>query len=273
MLMSVRSVTALASLSLAAVVAASCGGSVQQVSPLGPSAVTTMAGSSSQTASAGGVSAPARISDDNPFEDPPPPADEPDPEPAPAPAPAPGPAPGPAPAPVPGAPAPAPEPAPAPAPAPPVPVDPNKPVPGPPTFSNMVKVRVDPDPVPYSGRRIELFSCRDNAHTWFYTHLLTTETGIGVTFTERENFFDGIHVSTTKENMAMEGNSGLRIESRWCSAFPKPHTAQHRYKGKDANGNVIILMGPLVHLLAIPGYVAPPPVAAPKALSTDVSGS
>jgi hypothetical protein len=178
--------------------------------------------------------------------------DKPEPAPAPTAPPDPGTTPAPAPAPSP-APAPAPSPSPAPAP----PRDPNAPVPGPATVHPLFKVRIDPDPVPYSGRRIELTSCRDLTHTWFYTHLLSTETGVAVTITERENFFDGVYVSTTTQTVPIEGNGGAQIESRWCSGHDKAHIVQHRYKGKDQHGNAVTLMGPVIRLLPSPN--APPP--------------
>jgi len=284
MLSSVRALPAFVFISCA--IAVACGGPAQQGSPMGPTAVTTIAGSATATAAVdeSAVSAPAfrTPSEEGPIFEPPPeqpkptpaepappppapapepPATSPEPNPAPAPAPAPGPAPAPAPPPGP-APAPAPVPGAPPAPLPPAPPrDPNIPVPGPPTTHFRLKARVDPTPVPYSGRRIEIFACRDLAHTWFYTQILSTETGIPVTLTERENFFDGIHISTTKETIEIQGNSGVLRETRWCSGYDKAHTAQHRYKGKDAEGNVVVLMGPVIDLRPSPN--APPPPPAP----------
>jgi hypothetical protein len=275
-----RAIAALVFLCVAAVVAASCGSPASNMSPTGPSAsVTTLARASAEGNA--GVSGTNFDDGGGFFEPVPEPEPEFEPEPAPAPGepapapeppvttpePAPAPAPSPEqPAPAPPAPAPAPGQPPAPAP-PPAPRDPNIPVPGQETSHMRLKARIDPNPVPYSGRPVELFSCRDLSHTWFYTQNLSTETGVAVTITERENFFDGIWVSTTKQTIRIEGNNGHRIESRWCSGYDKAHTAQHRYKGKDDNGDPVVLMGALIRLLPSPN--APPP--APPATTNAVT--
>lgn len=126
---------------------------------------------------------------------------------------------------------------------------PGIPVPTPPNTHFRVHVTVDPDRVPYSGVPVPLFSCRDNRHTWYYDQKLATDTGIGVTFTERENFFDGRFTSKNGETIRLEGNNGAILHTRWCSAYPIPHYAQTRFKGKDDNGEVITLSGPWVQLL------------------------
>jgi len=126
---------------------------------------------------------------------------------------------------------------------------PGVPVPTPPNTHFRVHVTVDPDRVPYSGVPVPLFSCRDNQHTWYYDQKLATDTGIGVTFTERDNFFDGRFTSKNTSTIRMEGNNGAILHTRWCSAFPIPHYAQTRFKGKDDNGEVITLSGPWVQLL------------------------
>lgn len=126
---------------------------------------------------------------------------------------------------------------------------PGVPVPTPPNTHFRVNVRVDPNPVPYSGVPVPLFACRDNRHTWYYDQLLQSDTGIGVTLTERENFFDGRFVSKNSTTIRLEGNNGAKLQTRWCSAFPGPHYAQTRFKGKDDNGELITLSGPWVPML------------------------
>ena len=124
------------------------------------------------------------------------------------------------------------------------------PVPTSPNTHFRVSVRVDPDRVPYSGVPVPLFSCRDNQHTWYYDQKLSADTGIGVTLTERENFFDGRFTSKNGTTIRIEGNNGAILHTRWCSAYPIPHYAQTRFKGKDDNGEAIILSGPWVQLLS-----------------------
>jgi hypothetical protein len=178
--------------------------------------------------------------------DPPPPG-EPVPEPAP---------PGSEPAPPPGPPAPYPPngpypPGAAPWPWPPQPpmAGPEMPAPSPPGSFFRIAFKVDPTPVPYSGVRIPLFACRDLAHTWYYDQHITAETGVALTITERENFFDGRFVSRSTEQIRLEGNSGVVLHTRWCSGYAKPHYAQTRFKGQDDYGEPFVVSGPWVQLL------------------------
>ena len=112
-------------------------------------------------------------------------------------------------------------------------------------------VKVTPEPVPHSGQPItNVAGCRDLKHTWFYEQSLHTQTGIPVTITERENFFDGRYVSTIKESFTIGGNGTHKISSRWCSGYGIFHYAQTRFKGKDENGETVVLSGPWVRLMA-----------------------
>lgn len=117
---------------------------------------------------------------------------------------------------------------------------------------------MDPNPVPFSGVPVPLFSCRDLAHTWYYEQVIHAPSGIGFKLTERENYFDGRLVSRTSENIVVGGNGTWKINSRWCSAFGSEHTAQHRFKGVDDEGNPIVVNGPLVKLQKNPRWVPPP---------------
>jgi hypothetical protein len=112
-------------------------------------------------------------------------------------------------------------------------------------------VKIVPEPVPYSGRPVGTFSCRDLKHTWFYEQVLHSNTGaFSVTFTERENFFDGRFVNKVEESLHIPPNGTYRFNSRWCSGYPRAHTAQTRFRGKDGNGNPIVVNGPVVRLMA-----------------------
>ena len=65
-------------------------------------------------------------------------------------------------------------------------------------------------------------------------------------------------MSRTPENIVVGGNGTWTISSRWCSAFGSAHTAQHRFKGVDDEGNPIVVNGPLVTLQKNPRWVPPP---------------
>ena len=184
----------------------------------------------------------------------------------PGPAPVPAPVPGGTPAPAPGAgPAPTADTNPGPFPAPPS----RSPVFWTPTKDVRALMRVNPMPVPFSGVPVPLASCRDLAHTWYYDQIIHAESHISFRITERENYFDGRLVSRTPENIEVAGNGTAMITSRWCSAFGSAHTAQHRFKAKDRDGNDFVINGPLIDLQKNPHYVPPP---MPPGTTMSISG-
>jgi hypothetical protein len=251
-----------------ALVSASCGGSEPR-SSVAPSSL-----SASAQAGIGGGSARVTTAGETGEEGDE--GEEPTPEPAPAPGPEPAPGPAPAPAPTP-APAPSPynpntDPGPFPAP-PRTNVGDRGPIYWTPSHHPRVRLRINPDPVPFSGVAVPLASCSGLAHTWYYEQLIHAETGIPFRLTERENYFDGRLVSRSNENIYVGGNDTGRINSRWCSAFGNAHTAQHRFKGKDDEGNDIIVNGPLIQLQQNPHYVPPPPAPAPASQSQRLGNS
>ena len=134
-------------------------------------------------------------------------------------------------------------------PGPPPHAEPGVPVPTPPSTHLRLHIMVEPEPVPYSGVPVPIFSCRDNKHTWYYDQVLVTDTGLSVTFTERENFFDGRYVSTNRTPLTIAGNTGVTLHTRWCSAYPKPHYAQTRFKGRDETGEPVVINASWVRLL------------------------
>ena len=165
------------------------------------------------------------------------------------------------PAPAPGGPpaAPAPVPAPAPPPGmlpewppgPPPRSAPGVPVPTPPSTHFRVRLKIDPEPVPYSGQAItDVAACRNLKHTWFYDQYIHGETGVAVTFPERENFFDGRFTSKNGETIRLAGNGTVVLRTRWCSGYATFHYTQTRFKGKDEYGEAITISGPWARLLA-----------------------
>jgi hypothetical protein len=126
---------------------------------------------------------------------------------------------------------------------------PGMPVPTPPSTHSRVSIKIDPEPVAYSGERINTFSCRDNRHTWFYDQHIHGETGVVVSLAERENFFDGRFTSKNTESIRLAGNGTVVLHTRWCSAYPKPHYTQTRFKGTDEYGEKVEISGPWVRLL------------------------
>jgi len=254
--MSLKSPWSIASLMLAfvvAVVSASCGGSEPR-SAVAPSSLSVAAQASSD-GSTRVTTADEDTEGGEPQDEEPGPTPEPTPEPTPGPAPEPTPAPTPAPAPSPYNP----NTDPGPFPAPPLVPGARGPIYWTPSNHPRVLLKINPNPVPFSGVTVPLASCSGLAHTWYYEQLIHAQTGIPFRLTERENYFDGRLVSRTNENIFVGGNDTARINSRWCSAFGNEHTAQHRFKGKDNDGNDIIVNGPLVRLQQNPHYVPPPP--------------
>lgn len=128
---------------------------------------------------------------------------------------------------------------------------PGVPVPTPPsTHFRLVPIKIDPEPVPHSGVPVATFGCRDNKYSWYYKQILDAETSVDVIFNERENFLDGRFVSKNTESIHLVVHKPVTLNTRWCSSYAKPHYAQTRFKGRDANGEPITVSAPWVRLLA-----------------------
>ena len=173
----------------------------------------------------------------------------------------------PAPAPVPPPSAPVPEPPPPPAggtptapgpggntgawpPGPPPLAAPGVPVPTPPSTHPRVSIKIDPEPVRYSGKPItDVASCRILPHTWYYDVYVHGETGVKVNFSERENFFDGRFTSRSG-GFELGPNGTVILHVRWCSGYPRFHYTQHRLKGKDEYGEPVTINTPWIRLYA-----------------------
>ena len=134
-------------------------------------------------------------------------------------------------------------------PGPPPNAQPGIPVPTPPSTHPRVTIRIDPEPVLHSGVSPGISTCRNLPYTWYYDQHLHGETGVRVTFTERQNFFDGRFVNKNNSTIELAGNGTAVLHTRWCSAFAKPHYTQTRFKGTDEYGEKIEISGPWVRLL------------------------
>lgn len=135
-------------------------------------------------------------------------------------------------------------------PGPPPKAQPGVPVPTDPDVSPKMHIMIEPEPVTHSGVPVPVASCATNhPYTWYYEQILINDRGLAVTFTQRENFFDGRYTSTNPEVIQIRGNGTVRIQTRWCSGYPKPHYAQTRFKGRDETGEPIEISAPWVRLL------------------------
>jgi hypothetical protein len=134
-------------------------------------------------------------------------------------------------------------------PGPPPKAQPGVPVPTDPTTSTKMHILINPEPVTESGVPVPIQSCSNHAYTWYYDQVLTNDTGLAITFTERENFFDGRYTSTNPEVIQIRGNGTVTLHTRWCSAYPKPHYAQTNFKGRDETGEPMTISAPWVRLL------------------------
>lgn len=126
---------------------------------------------------------------------------------------------------------------------------PGVPVPTPPSTHVRVALKVDPEPVPHSGTPVGTFSCRDHKYTWYYDQYIHGETGIPVRIVERENFFDGRFSSKNTQSFELTGNGTVKLQTRWCSSWARPHYTQTRYKAVDDTGQEFTISGPWVRLL------------------------
>lgn len=235
-LKSPRSIAFLLALPIAvAMVTASCGGS--QPSTVAPSSLSS---------SAAGADGSARVTTSGEVtaqDDAPPP-------PAPTPAPPPPPSPY------------SPDTDPGPFPAPPIQPK-QRPIFWTPTSENAewLTLKIDFNPVQFSGQPIPLQACEALPHTWFYKQTIHSRTGNIFRIVERENYFDGYLSSRTSVNIEIPGQQNVDINTRWCSSFGKAHTAQHRFKAVGPDNRIVILNGPIIQLQQNPSYVPPPPAA------------
>jgi hypothetical protein len=134
-------------------------------------------------------------------------------------------------------------------PGPPPQAAPGVPMPTPPSTDSRFLLKIEPEPVAHSGVPIPLPGCQDLKYTWYYDQVLHNQSGIPVTFTERENFFDARFVSVSRETIELAGNGTVILHTRWCSGHPKPHYTQSRFKGKNRDGEAVTISGPWVRLL------------------------
>src|SRR5215212_4161145 len=93
--------------------------------------------------------------------------------------------------------------------------DPGVPVPTEPTTSPRMHIVVDPEPVLHSGVPVAATSCDNHPYTWYYSQVLVNDSGLSVTFSERENFFDGRYTSTNPQTISIRGNGTVTLQTRW----------------------------------------------------------
>ena len=98
--------------------------------------------------------------------------------------------------------------------------------------------------------RAVVAGCRNLPHTWYYDQSLHNETDVTVELVERENFFDRRFTSRNTEKINIGKYDTVILHTRWCSGHPTFHYAQTRFKGRDNNGENIVLNGPWVRLFA-----------------------
>jgi hypothetical protein len=135
-------------------------------------------------------------------------------------------------------------------PGPPPKAQPGVPVPTEPTVSAKMHIMINPEPVTHSGVPVPVASCGPtHPYTWYYDQVLVNDTGLAITFTQRENFFDARYSSTNPEVLQIRGNGTVTIHTRWCSGYSKPHYAQTRFKGRDETGEPVEISAPWVRLL------------------------
>jgi hypothetical protein len=134
-------------------------------------------------------------------------------------------------------------------PGPPPAAQPGVPVPTPPSTHTRLHIRINPEPVMHSGVPVATTGCGNHPYTWYYDQHLISDTGVVVTFGERENFFDGRFSSKNSDRIEIPGNREVVLHTRWCSGYPGPHYTQTRFKGSDEYGERIEFSGPWVRLL------------------------
>jgi hypothetical protein len=132
------------------------------------------------------------------------------------------------------------------------PTSPSDPPEGGSSSSGNISVKVEPNPVPFSGVPVsDAAGCAALPNTWYYEHVFRETGGAEVKFTNRVDSFDGWTINTLSGlNIVVPANGELKLRSRWCSANATDHEAQSSFSGTDANGNPVTVIGPKVRLLA-----------------------
>jgi hypothetical protein len=135
-------------------------------------------------------------------------------------------------------------------PGPPPKAQPGVAVPTEPSTNPLMHIRIEPEPVTHSGVPIAVASCATNhPYTWYYDQVIINDSGLALTLTQRENFFDGRYSSTNPQVIQIRANGAVTLHTAWCSGYAKPHYTQTRYTGRDESGNPIVFSGPWVRLL------------------------
>jgi hypothetical protein len=125
------------------------------------------------------------------------------------------------------------------------------PVPDAPSTNPLMHVLIEPEPVFHSGVPVPSAGCATNhPYTWYYDQVLVNDSGLALTFTQRENFFDGYYSGKNPSVIQIPPNGAVRLHTAWCSGYARPDFAQTRFTGRDETGNPIVFSGPWVRLLA-----------------------
>jgi hypothetical protein len=117
--------------------------------------------------------------------------------------------------------------------------------------SGSVRVTVNPNPVPFSGRPItDVAGCAQRNNTWYYSLILEETGGTAVTFHSQIDAFDGFVVNDLKGiSISIPPGGKVTLNPRWCSSTNENHTAQHSFTGTDSNGNSVTLETPSIGLM------------------------
>jgi hypothetical protein len=128
---------------------------------------------------------------------------------------------------------------------------PTSPPPPAPTPTGAVTITINPNPVAHSGAPItDAAGCANVKYTWYYDQVLQETGGSAVTFTGRIDLFDERETNNRNDlNIVVSASGSTTIRSRWCSSAKGRHTAQTQFRGTDAAGRSVIVMGPKVNLV------------------------
>ena len=113
-----------------------------------------------------------------------------------------------------------------------------------------VQVSVNPNPVPFSGAPItDAPECANYAFTWFYDTVLTETGGGNVTFSTRDDLFDGKVANNIQGLKIVLGpHDTVVLHTRWCSGASTAHSAQSNFGGVDGGGNAVTAQGQVAQL-------------------------
>jgi len=111
-----------------------------------------------------------------------------------------------------------------------------------------VVITVEPNPVPWTNIAVD--GCDSNTpNRWAWAQNLENKGSQAVTFTRRNNYFDGSLANFGTFSLTLSPGEKYTHATRWCSGVNADHTFRTDWIGTTASGSSVTVTGPEVRLL------------------------